>query len=127
MIPAKLAAIEAEQNRRALNIFAALVALVLAAPVMVAVAVLVRLTSRGPVFFGQTRVGLDGRRDAVRGPAPRRLADVGGQPFTIYKFRTMFVHKAEQVWAAENDPRITPLGRVLRKYRLDELPQLFNV
>ena len=126
MTPAQLAALEAEQNRRALNIFVALVALVLVAPIMIVIAILVRLTSQGPIFFSQTRVGLDRRRDAVRGPA-RRLADVGGQPFTIYKFRTMYVHKAEQVWAAENDPRITPLGRVLRKYRLDELPQLINV
>ena len=94
---------------------------------MAAIALLVRLTSRGPIFYSQTRVGLDRRRGAIRPPASRRQADVGGRPFTIFKFRTMYVHKSDEVWATENDPRITPLGRVLRKYRLDELPQLFNV
>jgi len=63
-------------------------------------------------------------------PHPRRRRDLGGQPFTIYKFRTMRVD-AEQgtgaVWATQNDPRITPVGRFLRQYRLDEIPQLLNV
>jgi lipopolysaccharide/colanic/teichoic acid biosynthesis glycosyltransferase len=59
----------------------------------------------------------------------RRKADRGGRIFTIYKFRTMRVLQdpARQVWASERDPRITPVGRVLRQFRLDELPQLFNV
>jgi lipopolysaccharide/colanic/teichoic acid biosynthesis glycosyltransferase len=64
-----------------------------------------------------------------------READCGGQPFTIYKFRTMRVNDgernraalADQVWATPDDPRVTRLGRVLRLYRLDELPQLVNV
>jgi lipopolysaccharide/colanic/teichoic acid biosynthesis glycosyltransferase len=59
----------------------------------------------------------------------RRRSDHGGRIFTIYKFRTMRVAQDEenQVWATEHDPRITRVGRVLRKFRLDELPQLFNV
>ena len=121
------AAQQTDRPRRLVNVLAAVVGIILTAPVMAAVALLVRLTSRGPIFYSQTRVGLDRRRGAIRPPASRRQADVGGRPFTIFKFRTMYVHKSDEVWATENDPRITPLGRVLRKYRLDELPQLFNV
>ena len=117
----------AEGARRALNVAVALVGLVIAAPVMAVVALLIRLTSRGPVLFLQTRVGLD-RRDPKAAGNGRRQLDLGGKPFRIYKFRTMYVQqKTEQVWARPDDPRITPVGRVLRKYRLDELPQLLNV
>jgi lipopolysaccharide/colanic/teichoic acid biosynthesis glycosyltransferase len=117
----------AEGARRALNLAVALVGLVIAAPVMAVVALLIRLTSPGPVLFMQTRVGLD-RRDPRATGNGRRQLDLGGKPFRIYKFRTMYVQqKAEQVWARPDDPRITPVGRVLRKYRLDELPQLLNV
>ncbi len=117
----------AEGARRALNVAVAVVGLVVAAPVMVVVALLIRLTSPGPVLFLQTRVGLDRRDPKVAGNGRRQL-DLGGKPFRIYKFRTMYVQqKTEQVWARPDDPRITPVGRVLRKYRLDELPQLLNV
>jgi lipopolysaccharide/colanic/teichoic acid biosynthesis glycosyltransferase len=108
----------------------ALVALVALLPVFVLLAVLIKLTSRGPVFYLQERVGLDRRGDR---PAPtnhRRHRDRGGRPFTIYKFRTRPVvaeRHSGAVWAAQEDPRVTPVGRVLRQYRLDELPQLFNV
>jgi len=118
-----------EGGRRALNIAVAAVGLVVAAPVMLLVAVLVKLTSRGPVFYTQTRVGLD-RRGA---PDPegngRRTSDAGGKPFTIYKFRTMSAngHGDVETWARPDDPRVTSLGRFLRQYRLDELPQLLNV
>jgi lipopolysaccharide/colanic/teichoic acid biosynthesis glycosyltransferase len=109
-------------------VLVALIGLILTAPVLLVLGVLVRVTSPGPIFYSQTRVGLDRRRGALGPPAVRRQADVGGRPFTIFKFRTMYVHKTEdQVWATANDARITPLGRVLRKYRLDELPQLINV
>lgn len=121
-----------EQLARALNFSLALVALLLLAPVLVLIAVAVKLTSRGPIFYSQTRVGLDRRWSRAPGEAPdrRRGHDLGGDVFTIYKFRTMCVnaeHLSGAVWAAKEDPRVTPVGRFLRQYRLDELPQLFNV
>lgn len=116
-----------EPGRRALNVLVALVGLVLTAPLMLVIAVLVRLTSRGPILYTQTRVGLDRRRDEDGEPDSRRRRDVGGVPFTIYKFRTMRLHESDEVWATEGDSRVTPLGRFLRTYRLDELPQLYNV
>jgi lipopolysaccharide/colanic/teichoic acid biosynthesis glycosyltransferase len=119
-----------EWLHRSVNVTLALVAVLALLPVFVLVAVLVKLSSRGPVFYLQERVGLDRR---LPGPGPhnhRRSQDLGGRPFTIYKFRTMQAD-AERlsgaVWARPEDPRITPLGRVLRQYRLDELPQLWNV
>jgi sugar transferase (PEP-CTERM system associated) len=97
------------------SVYSTLMALVLAAvtaPVMLVVAVLIKLTSRGPVLYRQTRMGLNNRL------------------FTLYKFRSMRVDAEAEtgaVWATENDPRVTGLGRWLRRLRLDELPQLFNV
>jgi lipopolysaccharide/colanic/teichoic acid biosynthesis glycosyltransferase len=116
--------------RRLLNIIAALLLLLLTAPVWIVVALLIKLTSRGPVLYTQTRVGLDLRKSGIRPNDPRRRQDVGGRPFTIYKFRTMRVGAEDRtgaVWACEGDPRITWVGRWLRQYRLDELPQLINV
>ena len=116
-----------ERSRRVLNVVVAAIGIVLASPVFALVALAVKLTSRGPIVYKQTRVGIDRRRHF--GGNHRRTADVGGQPFTIYKFRTMTVSEpgATEQWAKQNDARVTPVGRVLRKYRLDELPQLFNV
>ena len=117
-----------ERPRRALNVAAAGAGLVLAAPLMLAIAVLIKLTSRGPVLYKQTRVGLDARQPGKSGGDGRRKVDHGGRPFTIYKFRTMAPSQGDaQVWARPNDPRVTAIGRILRKYRLDELPQLVNV
>ncbi len=119
---------EQERARRALNVVVAAVGLVLTAPVMAVVALAIKVSSPGPVFYKQTRVGLC-RRSSVGGNR-RRHEDVGGKPFTIYKFRTMRPARPgedEQVWAGENDPRITKIGRLLRRTRLDELPQLLNV
>ncbi len=86
--------------------------LILAAPFIGVAAVLVKLTSRGPVFYSQIRLGLNGR------------------PYRIYKVRTM-AHDCEKHsgprWSTAGDPRITPVGRFLRKTHLDELPQLWNV
>ncbi len=90
----------------------ALVGAVVTLPIMLLVAVAVRLTSKGPILYRQTRSGKH------------------GVPFTLYKFRSMRVDaeaNSGPVWARKDDPRITPVGRWLRKLRLDELPQLFNV
>jgi lipopolysaccharide/colanic/teichoic acid biosynthesis glycosyltransferase len=116
-------------GRRVLNFIVAVLGLVLAFPLMLLIAALIKLTSRGPVLFTQTRVGLDRRALSNAGGNTRRHTDQGGQPFTMYKFRTMRPAdgKGKQVWAQPDDARITPIGQVLRKLRLDELPQLFNV
>mgnify|MGYP002395478673 CR=1 FL=1 len=119
-----------ERIRRALNIVVALVAVVCTAPLMMLVALAVKLSSPGPIIYKQARVGLNRRRksDSWDGQDRRRSMDRGGRIFTIYKFRTMRVEEApSQVWASRDDPRITPIGRFLRATRLDELPQLFNV
>ncbi len=116
--------------RRLLNFVVAAVGLVLTSPLMLLIAALIKLTSRGPVLFAQTRVGLDRRALSNAGGNTRRHTDQGGHPFTMYKFRTMRSAaggNGEQVWAQADDERVTPIGRVLRKLRLDELPQLFNV
>jgi lipopolysaccharide/colanic/teichoic acid biosynthesis glycosyltransferase len=116
--------------RRAVNIVFALLALIVLLPLMLLVAVLVRLTSRGPVLYTQVRVGLDRRQPSSGSVNYRREYDLGGRPFTIYKFRTMRADAELQsgaVWAQQSDPRVTSVGGVLRQYRLDELPQLFNV
>jgi lipopolysaccharide/colanic/teichoic acid biosynthesis glycosyltransferase len=115
---------------RALNVVLAVLALLALLPVFVLLAVLIKLTSRGPVFYLQERVGLDRRIPGPDDHNHRRAQDLGGRPFTIYKFRTMHVDAERHcgaVWAAEADPRVTLVGRVLRQYRLDELPQLLNV
>jgi len=94
--------------KRALDLAVAVPLLVILSPVLVALAAAVRLTSRGPAFHRATRVGRDGR------------------PFTMLKLRTMRVGPGAGV-ATRDDPRVTALGRVLRRARLDELPQLLNV
>jgi lipopolysaccharide/colanic/teichoic acid biosynthesis glycosyltransferase len=119
-----------EAARRLLNIVAASLGLVLAAPIMLIVAMAVRVTSPGPIIYSQVRVGQDRRRRFGRAGDPRRANDLGGRPFRIYKFRTMRADAEKSsgaVWASQKDPRVTSIGRVLRKYRLDELPQLVNV
>lgn len=116
--------------RQGVNMALAALALILLSPILLVIAVLVKLTSRGPVFYTQERVGLDRRGRSERSSNHRRALDLGGQPFTIYKFRTMHVnaeHKTGAVWAAKDDPRVTEVGKFLRQYRLDELPQLINV
>lgn len=98
-------------TKRILDLVLGTAFLILALPAMVGVALAVKLTSRGPVFFSQERVGLDGRT------------------FPIYKFRTMYQDaEADGArFAVRGDPRVTPVGRVLRRLSLDELPQLINV
>lgn len=115
---------------RALNVGVAVGSLVLLAPLFAVIAAAVRLTSRGPVLYSQTRIGLDRRRGASAAVDGRRTTDLGGRVFVIYKFRTMTTDAEVEtgaVWAQENDPRVTRVGRYLRALRLDELPQLWNV
>jgi lipopolysaccharide/colanic/teichoic acid biosynthesis glycosyltransferase len=121
---------ETRASTRLLNFLLALIAILLLLPVLALIALLVRCTSPGPVLYTQSRVGQDRRLPANRLQNHRRERDFGGRLFTIYKFRTMWVdaeHASGAVWAQQRDPRVTPLGRLLRQYRLDELPQLFNV
>src|SRR5690625_1532767 len=96
--------------KRSFDATAALLGILALAPLLLLIALLVRLTSRGPILFKQERVGL------------------GGRSFLIYKFRTMRVQaeKSGQLTVGR-DPRVTPVGQVLRDWKLDELPQLFNV
>ncbi len=98
--------------KRAMDLAGALLALIVFAPVMLVIAALVRLSGPGPIIFRQTRVSL------------------GGGVFQIYKFRTMR-HVGDEAaparWTTRDDPRVTPVGRWLRRTSLDELPQLFNV
>jgi lipopolysaccharide/colanic/teichoic acid biosynthesis glycosyltransferase len=127
----------AEKFRRALNVAVAATSLILASPLFLAIALAVKLSSPGPIFYSQERIGLDrrartrDRRRQDRGGPDRRGRCAGGRIFRMYKFRTMYVGSDQeddrQVWAKKNDPRITPVGRVLRAFRFDELPQLWNV
>lgn len=119
-----------EKASRCLNIVLSAAALIVITPVLFLVAIAVKFTSRGPILYAQTRVGLDRRWRSTLALHERRLEDLGGQVFTIYKFRTMRVD-AERgsgaVWAQENDPRVTRLGKYMRLLRIDELPQFWNV
>ncbi|HEY2378002.1 MAG TPA: sugar transferase [Gemmatimonadaceae bacterium] len=119
-----------EWANRAVNILLAVLALIVLSPLIALIAALIRLTSPGPVIYTQDRVGVNRRRRRTQALYDRRGVDAGGLVFTIYKFRTMR-NDAERcsgaVWATANDPRITRIGRILRQYRIDELPQLLNV
>ena len=98
--------------KRMMDVAGALVGIVLTSPVMLLSALLVKLTSPGPVIFRQERVGLHNK------------------PFYMYKFRSMELQapgEEKKAWTVRNDPRVTPVGRVLRRTSLDELPQLFNI
>jgi len=118
--------------QRTVDVLIAGVGLMLFVPTGIVIAIAIRLDSRGPVLYRQLRIGLDRRGD--REPSPeaqsRRTTDLGGRPFTIYKFRTMWIDAEADtgpVWASPNDGRVTRVGRFLRRYRLDEVPQLLNV
>jgi lipopolysaccharide/colanic/teichoic acid biosynthesis glycosyltransferase len=120
--------VDRDRLRRALNVVVAAVGILLALPIMIVIALAIKLTSPGPVIFRQTRVGIDRRTPGIPPGNWRRSVDHGGRLFTLYKFRTMRADSGRaQVWASPDDPRVTRVGHVLRKYRLDELPQLFNV
>lgn len=119
-----------ERATRALNMFVAALGLLVAAPLFLLIAVAIKLSSRGPVFYKQTRIGLDRRWNSAPSHVDSRIQDLGGRPFTMYKFRTMVVaaeRDKKEVWATPCDERVTKIGRRLRLTRLDELPQLMNV
>ncbi len=121
------------QIKRGMDIVMAGLAMIVTAPLWIVIAIAIKLTSKGPVFFNQERVGenkrYSERRRASRG-TDRRAGPSFGRSFTMYKFRTMKIDAEQEtgaVWCQENDPRITSVGRFLRKTHLDELPQLVNV
>jgi lipopolysaccharide/colanic/teichoic acid biosynthesis glycosyltransferase len=119
-----------ERACRFFNVVVAALMLLAVAPLLLLTALLIRLTSKGPVLYTQIRVGIDRRYNRVRALNERRREDLGGIPFTIYKFRSMKVDaevNGQAVWAQQNDDRVTTIGRIIRKSRIDELPQLFNV
>lgn len=98
--------------KRAVDIIGSFLGIVISSPIMLVAAIAVRCTSRGPVIFKQERVGLHNK------------------PFQMYKFRTMEMQKPsveQKAWTVKDDPRVTSVGRILRKTSLDELPQLFNI
>lgn len=97
--------------KRGIDISMSLLILMLASPLYLIVAIITKQTSSGPVFFGQVRIGKDGK------------------PFVINKFRSMYTNAEEQgpSLSSDNDPRITPWGKYMRKTRLDEIPQFWNV
>jgi len=131
--------------KRATDIVVSASMLLVLFPVMLMVALAVRLTSPGPIIFAQTRVGLNYRKkrpdrrkstgsesesvEEERRGGSRRNDGGFGRPFVLYKFRTMRIdaEKFGAQFAQKNDPRVTSIGRFLRKSRLDELPQLWNV
>ena len=118
-----------ERAINAINVTIAATALLLLSPLLVLVAIAIKLTSPGPIFYMQSRVGIDRRRRGSTEFYDRRMQDLGGRIFTIYKFRSMTVdsERSGAVWAAKQDARVTPIGRIIRKTRIDELPQLINV
>ncbi|MDN3701668.1 sugar transferase [Vibrio artabrorum] len=102
--------------KRTFDVVCSLLAIVILSPVFPFIALAIALTSRGPILYRQLRVGKS---------TPDKM-----EIFEIMKFRSMYEDaeaRSGAVWATKNDPRITPVGRFLRKTRLDELPQLFNV
>ena len=130
--------------KRAIDVVSAVVALTCFTVMLPLIALIIRLDSRGPIFYAQQRVGInrrtgDRRRDSSGPPSierrssqqarDRRKVVAQGQLFTIYKLRTMR-NDAESMgpqWASKSDARITRVGAILRKTRLDEVPQFWNV
>lgn len=138
--PDKLKVMVKKLIKRSIDIAGAAVGLLLTFPVFIILPVLIKLDSVGPAFYAQVRVGVNRRkRDrrycqrsdvADRRARERRREDLMGRPFKVIKFRTMAQdaeRKCGPVWATQNDPRVTRFGKLLRKTRLDEIPQFINV
>lgn len=138
--PGALKAMINQIIKRTVDILGSVVGLILCLPILLILPILIKLDSRGPVFYTQLRIGVNRRKadrryhqksgiDCQRN-RDRRREDLMGKPFNVIKFRTM-VDSAEKlsgpVWATKNDPRITRLGRFMRRSRLDEIPQFINV
>jgi lipopolysaccharide/colanic/teichoic acid biosynthesis glycosyltransferase len=138
--PEKMKAVVNSFVKRSIDIIGAAVGLLLTLPLFIVLPVLIKLDSSGPVFYAQLRVGINRRKQdrrycrqsdsTERRVRDRRRQNCQGRPFHVIKFRTMgrdAEKKCGPVWATENDSRITWLGRILRKTRLDEIPQFINV
>lgn len=128
-IPGGLGLRAREFGRRVLNLGLAAVGLIMAAPVMLVIAAAVKVQFEGSVLVRMKRIGLDRRSERSAADDERRRRDYGGRPFPMYKFRTVGGAGGEhtQPVVPPDDPTVPALGRLLRKFRLDELPQLVNV
>jgi lipopolysaccharide/colanic/teichoic acid biosynthesis glycosyltransferase len=126
--------------KRVIDISGSAIGLLLCLPLFFVVGILIKLDSPGSVFFRQERVGMNRRkkerrtleikRNKQERRTERRKKNLYGETFYLYKFRTMVVDAEKgcgPIWAKSDDPRITNIGKVLRKTRIDELPQLINV
>lgn len=127
--------------KRVFDIVFSAVSMVLLSPILIIAAILIKIESRGPVFFSQERIGLNRRRSGERRrmqgnvrhnrrrPRDRRRNLHPGKPFQIYKLRTMRIdaEKNGPTLASKDDPRITRIGKFMRKTRIDEIPQFLNV
>jgi len=141
----RIEAVRADVNigafaKRIIDITGALIGLIISLPLWILVPPMIKLESAGPVLYTQERVGLNRRRkdrrqlsvgnQERRGRDDRREIAAYGKPFRIVKFRTMRPDAEKSsgpVWATKDDPRVTRIGRILRKTRIDEIPQLINV
>lgn len=126
--------------KRVFDITGTVAGLMISLPIFLVIPILIKLDSKGPVFYTQLRVGRNRRKgnrrqmnlnfDDRRQFSDRRKENGFGKPFSIIKFRTMHIDAEKQtgpVWASKKDPRVTSIGRILRKTRIDEIPQLINV
>lgn len=120
--------------KRSIDLIFSSIGLILVSPLMLLIALLIKLDSKGPVFYNQVRVGINRRRGSYLAPFwgsfNRRQKFSYGAAFKIFKFRSMHVDAEignNPQWCQVNDPRVTRFGRFLRKTHLDELPQLLNI